>query len=156
MTTTLAILLCIGSGTVGGVFFAFSSFVMKALAERPAVHGIGAMQRINIDVINPMFLCVFLGSAMISLFAVVLSIMTWSSADAPLLLAAGLFYLFGSFVVTIRYNVPRNERLSQLEAESVEANEYWPTYVREWTRWNHIRAAASIVAAACSAGALAI
>lgn len=156
MTTTLAILLCIGSGTVGGVFFAFSSFVMKALAERPAVHGIGAMQRINIDVLNPVFLGVFMGSAMISLLALALSIMTWSSADASLLLAAGLFYFFGSFFVTIRCNVPRNEYLARLEAESVEANEYWPIYVREWTRWNHIRTAASIVAAACSAGALAI
>jgi len=36
MATLIAILVCIGAGTIGGVFFAFSSFVMKALAALPA------------------------------------------------------------------------------------------------------------------------
>jgi uncharacterized membrane protein len=154
MTTTLAMLLCVGSGTIGGVFFAFSTFVMKALFSRPPAHGIGAMQAINVVVLNPMFLGVFIGSALISLVAVVLSVITWSSAGAPFLFAAGLLYFFGSFVVTILFNVPRNEHLSRLDAESMEASRYWPVYVREWTRWNHVRTVASIAAAACSAVAL--
>jgi len=33
---------------IGGVFFAFSTFVMKALVRVPAVPGIAAMQSINI------------------------------------------------------------------------------------------------------------
>ena len=28
-----------------------------------------------------------------------------------------------------------------------EAAAYWPVYVREWTRWNHVRALASTGAA---------
>ena len=42
----------LGSALVGGIFFAFSSFVMKALARVPPAEGIAAMQSIN---------CVFLG-----------------------------------------------------------------------------------------------
>ncbi|WP_052316637.1 hypothetical protein [Thioalkalivibrio nitratireducens] len=90
MMTIAAILLCIGAGTVGGVFFAFSTFVMKALAQLPAAHGVAAMQRINVVVLNPMFLGVFLGSAVVAFGAVVLSGSAWSSAGAPWLLAAGL------------------------------------------------------------------
>lgn len=154
MVITLTFLLCIGAGTIGGVFFAFSTFVMKALSSRPSAHGVGAMQQINTAVLNPMFLGVFLGSALLSVVAIASSIIKWPSADALFLLAAGLIYLLGSFAVTIRFNVPRNERLAQIDADSTEAIEYWATYVREWTWWNHVRTVASIAAAACAAGAL--
>jgi uncharacterized membrane protein len=60
----LLILVCaIGSGLIAGVFFAFSSFVMKALDRIPAAQGIAAMQSINVVVLNPLFLGVFLGAA---------------------------------------------------------------------------------------------
>ena len=39
---------------------------------------------------------------------------------------------------------------------SPEAAEYWPVYVREWTLWNHIRTAASLLAAAAAAAGLAL
>ena len=61
--TPLALLAC---AVVAGVFFTFSSFVMKALAQLPASHGIGAMQSINVVVINRGFLGVFLGGAVLS------------------------------------------------------------------------------------------
>ncbi|MCC5860078.1 MAG: DUF1772 domain-containing protein [Ectothiorhodospiraceae bacterium] len=144
MAIAVAVLLCIGAGTVGGVFFAFSTFVMTALSARPPAHGIGAMQQINRAVLNPMFLGVFLGSALLSVAAVVLAVITWSWAGAPFLLAAGVLYLLGSFAVTIGFNVPRNERLARLDAGSAEADAYWPAYVLEWTRWNHVRTVASI------------
>jgi uncharacterized membrane protein len=53
MLITLKLLVCIGAGIIGGVFFAFSVFVMKALAALPPHQGIGAMQRINVTVLNP-------------------------------------------------------------------------------------------------------
>lgn len=63
MFTALTLLGCLGAATVGGVFFAFSSFVMKALAQLPPAQGLAAMQRINVVVLNPAFLGVFLGTA---------------------------------------------------------------------------------------------
>ena len=53
----------LGSGLIGGVFYAFSTFVMRALARLPAHEGVAAMQSINVAVINPLFLGVFLGTA---------------------------------------------------------------------------------------------
>ena len=52
-----------GCGLIGGVLFAFSSFVMNALARLPAAQGIAAMQSINVVVINPLFMTAFLGTA---------------------------------------------------------------------------------------------
>ena len=155
MLTALALLTCIGAGTVGGVFFAFSAFVMKALAQLPASQGVAAMQRINVVVLNPLFLSVFMGTALLAAGCVVASFFPWRAPRSPLLLAGGLLYLAGSFFVTRAFNVPRNKRLARLSVESSEAAAYWLVYVREWSRWNDLRTAASIASAVCSAAALA-
>lgn len=61
--TSMIVASTVASALVGGVFFAFSVFVMRALTDLPPAQGILAMQRVNIPVINPLFLGVFLGSA---------------------------------------------------------------------------------------------
>lgn len=145
-TDLLALLTALGAATVGGVFYGFSTFVMKALAQLPAAQGVAAMQRINIVVINPWFMGAFMGTLLLSIACVVVAVMAGSAA----LLAGGLLYALGTFGVTMAFNVPRNNRLARLEAASSDAAAYWPAYVREWTRWNHVRTAAALVAAACA------
>ncbi|MGB7160617.1 MAG: hypothetical protein WBD40_21305 [Tepidisphaeraceae bacterium] len=49
----LSLLAALGWGRIAGAFFAFSTFVMRALARLPAHEGIAAMQAINLVVINP-------------------------------------------------------------------------------------------------------
>jgi uncharacterized membrane protein len=155
MMDILAVLLSVGSGTIGGAFFAFSTFVMKALGDLPTAHGVSAMQRINVVVLNPWFLGVFIGTAGIGTACVVLAFLPWASPRSPLLVAAGLLYVLGCFGVTMMFNVPRNDSLARLSADSAEAQAYWQVYLREWLFWNHVRTAASAAAAACSAAALA-
>lgn len=156
MLSTVAFFVCIGAAIVGGVFFAFSTFVMKALAQLPPRDGVEAMQRINIVVLNPLFLGLFMGTAVVSAGGAVAAYFAWPRPAALLVLGSALLYLIGSFLVTIRFNVPRNERLAAMSPESSEAQAYWPTYVREWLQWNHVRTVASIAASACAAGALAV
>ena len=55
----------VGAALISGVFFAFSAFVMKALARLPAQSGADAMRSINVIVINPLFLGVFVGTALV-------------------------------------------------------------------------------------------
>lgn len=155
MLTALALLTCVGAAIVGGVFFAFSTFVMKALAQLPASQGVAAMQRINVVVLNPMFFGAFFGTALLGAGCVAASFFPWMPLRSPLLLAAGLLYIVGTLFVTIAFNVPRNERLARLDNESSEASAYWPVYVAEWSAWNHVRTAASVASAVCSAAALA-
>ena len=133
MLTTVTFLVCIGAGIVGGVFFTFSTFVMKALAQLPVSQGVAAMQRINVVVLNPLFLSVFLGTALGAAACVLLSVTGWNSPGSILLLAAGLLYLVGSFLVTMVFNVPLNERLAGLDPASSQAAEYWAVYLREWS-----------------------
>lgn len=146
MTATLAFLLCLGAGTIGGVFFGFSTFVMKALGQVPPAQGARAMQRINVVVLNPLFLGMFMGTAFVAVGAAIAGAL----AASPWLVAGGLLYLVGTFGVTMAFNVPRNNRLATLNADTAEATDYWPLYRRQWTGWNHVRTAAALAAAGCA------
>ena len=155
-TTLFALLLCVGSGAIGSVFFAFSTFVMRALSTIAAEAGISAMQRINVVVLNRVFLGVFVGTATIAAATIVVALASWSPPRSLLLLTASALYLVGTFGVTMRFNVPRNNRLAHLASGSPEAHTYWPVYVREWSLWNHVRTVASLASCACSALAMAV
>jgi uncharacterized membrane protein len=144
----------LGAATIGGVFFAFSTFVMRALAQLPPAHGVAAMQRINVVVLNPLFLGVFIGTAVVQGLSAVLALVGWLPTRSPLLLAGAALYLAGTFGVTMAFNVPRNDRLASLTADSDAARAYWPVYVREWTIWNHVRTVAALASAACGIRAL--
>jgi uncharacterized membrane protein len=145
----LILLSALGCGVVGGVFFAFSSFVITALARLPAPHGIAAMQFINITVINPLFMGAFLGTSVACAILVVAALFNWSEPRAAWLLAGGLFYLVGALFVTIAFNVPRNEALAALDPNSADAATFWAGYVKGWTARNHVRTGAALIAAVC-------
>ena len=137
----------LGSALIGGVFFAFSSFVMKALSRVPPSEGIAAMQSINIVVINRSFLGAFIGTAVLSIGMVVLALADWNAPSSMLYLAGATFYSVGTFLVTVFGNIPLNDRLAAVSAAAPDAAELWMHYLKRWTMWNHVRAAAAMLAA---------
>lgn len=145
---TLNLVAALGCGLVAGIFFAFSNFVMKALARIHAGSGIAAMQSINVVVLNPLFLGLFIGTAVICLLLAIYSLLRWQSPATVWLLAGSALYIIGTFIVTIAFNVPRNETLARVDASHPEAIRVWRNYVAGWTRWNHVRTIAAVAAAA--------
>ncbi|HEX2445187.1 MAG TPA: anthrone oxygenase family protein [Vicinamibacterales bacterium] len=144
----LTLACALGSGLVAGFFFAFSVCVMWALGKLPPPQGVGAMQVINVVVINPLFLGVFLGTAALSALMLALSLLHWESAGAATRAGGSLLYLVGSFVVTMAFNVPRNDALARVAPETPEAATLWREYLSRWTAWNHVRMLAALGAAA--------
>jgi uncharacterized membrane protein len=144
----------LGCGLIGGVFFAFSSFVMNALARLPATQGIAAMQSINITVINPSFMTAFMGTAAVCIFLAVSSLLRFDRPSAVYLLVGSLFYLVGTLGVTMAFNVPMNEALAVVEPNSTEGASLWTNYLANWTLWNHVRTVAALAAATSFAIAL--
>lgn len=143
----LTLFSALGCGIIAGVFFAFSTFVMRALAQRPPAEGIAAMQAINITVINPWFMTVFLGTAVTCFILAIASLLKWSQLGAVYLLIASLLYLISSFGVTIVFNVPLNNALAIAKTDSNEGINLWANYLTTWTFWNHVRTIASLAAA---------
>ena len=143
-----------GACTVGGVFFAFSSFVMPALARLPAHEGIAAMQSINVVVLNRSFLGVFLGTAALAAPLLLATPWHWGTRGSAWLVLGALLYLAGSIGVTMLCNVPRNDLLAVLVPAEPDAARIWADYVRTWTFWNTVRTAASLAAGASFVAAL--
>lgn len=142
----LTLFSALGCGLVAGIFFAFSTFVMMALARIPSAQGIAAMQSINITVINPWFMAAFLGTAVACALVMVFSLLRWSEAGTGYLLSGGLAYLIGTFLVTMVFNVPRNNALAAVDPASADGERLWARYVSSWTAWNHVRTAAAVMA----------
>jgi uncharacterized membrane protein len=144
----LTLISALGCGLVAGVFFAFSAFVMKALARLPAAQGIAAMQAINVAAVTPAFMGTLFGTAALCAALMVVALSSWGEAGAAWLLVGGLLYLVGAIAVTMAFNVPRNNALAAIAPESAEGANLWARYVVEWTACNHLRAAACLAAAA--------
>ncbi|MFD4675228.1 DUF1772 domain-containing protein [Lentzea sp. NPDC058450] len=124
-TTTL--IATAATGLMAGVFFAFSVAVMPGLADLPPADARAAMRRINVRIQNPVFLLLFLGTAVLCAVEVFQG-----------RVVGGLLYVVGSFLLTMVVNVPMNNRLERTD------DAYWPTYLRTWTLWNHVRAVACL------------
>ena len=137
----------LGCGLIAGVFWAFSNFVMPALAQLPKAQGIVAMQSINRVVLNRRFLGVLFGTAVACVAAVIGALLVSSPLRAWLCLAGCLSYLVGTILVTGICHVPRNDALARSDPDSAQAAQFWATYVAEWSTWNHVRSAASLSAA---------
>jgi uncharacterized membrane protein len=150
----LTFVAALGSGLTAGVLFGFSTFVMPALERLPAAQGIAAMQSINVKAINPPFMAALFGSGVLSLGLAVFALTQLGESWAPYLVAAAVIYLAGPVGLTAGYHQPRNLLLAERGPAMPEAAGYWSHYLREWTRWNHARVAAALVASALQTGAL--
>ncbi len=146
LTTIAVVTALIGSALIAGVFFAFSSFIMKALADRPSAEGIAAMQSINVVVLNRSFLGTFIGTALISASIAVAAVVTWGTSAAPWFLAGALSYFVGTFIVTAWGNVPLNDRLAEVSSAEPGAAKFWEHYLSRWTMFNTVRTVAAALA----------
>ena len=138
------LLALVGSALMAGTFFIFSTTVMNALAQLPHAEGVRAMQSINRVILNPWFLGAFMGTTLLSLVIGVLAFIGWFPLASPWLMGATGLYLFGTFSATVFRNVPLNDELAKVTPEQVP--EFWPFYLRQWTRYNHHRTLSSTLA----------
>ena len=153
-TTILAALFAaaIGSGLIGGIFYAFSSFVMAALGRLTPARATEAMNAINVTVITPSFLAVFAGMALSCAALAVGAFFAWQETAAKLVFAASIAYLIGTFGVTMVLNVPLNDELAAFGA--ARASELWPRFLDVWTTWNTVRTFFALVSSALFIAAL--
>ncbi|GAA3857722.1 DUF1772 domain-containing protein [Saccharothrix violaceirubra] len=131
MFSSIAALCC---AMMAGVFFAFSAMVMPGLRRTDPEVGLAAMRAINIAVVNPWFVSLFLGTGAVSAVA--------AFTDGGLAITGAVLYALGGYVLTFAYHIPRNNALER-EATS----DYWSKYLNEWVPWNHARAGGSLAAA---------
>lgn len=145
----LVIVTALGSGLMAGLFLAFSIAVMTALNRLPAAHGIAAMQSINTSILNPIIGLVFGGTAVAALALAIIAPFHWGDDGSAWMLAGSLLYLAGGLLVTILFNVPRNDALAALDPNAPASASEWASYVSTWTALNHVRTVLILAATLC-------
>jgi uncharacterized membrane protein len=138
----------LGCGVVGGVFFAFSTFVMTALARIAPSQGIAAMQSINVAVFNVAFMGALFGTAVTCALLVVASLIARQRPESLYVLVGALLYLVTVVGVTGVVHVPKNDALAVVDPASADGARLWADYVVTWTAWNHVRTIGGLAAAA--------
>jgi uncharacterized membrane protein len=133
----LATAAAVSAAAVGGLFYAFSTFVMRGLDRSGPADAATAMRGINAEAqANAPFLTLFFGSALVALAVGIVAVTQLRLPGSGwMLVGAGLAVV--PLVVTIAFNVPLNDRLA--------AGLGWQDYYRTWTFWNHVRTAAPLV-----------
>lgn len=134
----------LGSGLIAGLFFAFSTFIMAALAARPPAEGMAAMVSINRVILRSLFMPVFFGTALLAA-GLGIHAVAQPSPVSSWLIAGAAAYLLGSIGVTMIRNVPLNNALGRADP-AADNRALWERYLDRWTLWNHVRTIASLAA----------
>ena len=150
----LTLVTALGCGLSAGSLFAFSTFVMKALAGLRPADGMAAMQVINVKAVTPAFMTALFGTGAASVALLVWALAGWHDSFGPWLVAGSALYLVGPIGLTMTYHVPRNNALAALDPTDADAALHWRRYLVDWTRWNHVRVASGLAAAAALTEAL--
>lgn len=138
----------VSSAAVGGLFYAFSTFVMKGLDRTEPAEAIAAMRGINAEAqANAPFLMLFAGSALLALGVGSAAAVRLSRPGTGHVLAGAALGLV-AVIVTMAFNVPLNDRLDAVDPfglSAADALREWRAYLGPWTAWNHVRTAAPLL-----------
>lgn len=128
-----------------GLYFIFSNTIIGALKAMSSNHGAEAMVSINRIILNPLFYIVFFGSALSALMLIVLG--DSGGVGSLGIIGASVFFV-GTFLVTLVFNVPLNNKLMNASDSGSGIEDVWQEYVSHWLLWNHVRTFSSTIAIA--------
>ena len=146
----LSALLC---SLVAGLVFTFAIVVMpgiKSLGGIVFLKSFKAMDRV-IQNNQPIFMLVWVGSAVVLLVSTVLGIWQLEGHDRMLLVVACAIYLLGVHLPTVTINIPLNNHLQSLDLDTMTESALLETTAKfesSWLRWNAIRTVLAILTTA--------
>ncbi|MEM9466004.1 MAG: anthrone oxygenase family protein [Actinomycetota bacterium] len=139
----------IASGLSAGLFYGWRVSVIPGTAQTSAAAYVETMQRVNVAIINPAFLVVFMGVPVLVGLAAVVQFADDDTTAGTLLAVAVVVYLTTTVATTATRNIPLNDALDAFDLtgaspEDVEAER--ARYERPWNRWHDVRTVSSVVA----------
>jgi len=146
----LATFLC---SLIAGFLFAFAIAVMPGLRRLDDTGFLRAFKAIDgiIQGNQPVFLVVWVGSALALMAAAVLGLNAQEGSARIQLIVITLVYLLGVQVPTIAINVPLNNAIQKLDLEAIEAagaRRAREAFEARWNRWNVVRTICACVVSA--------
>ncbi len=133
------------AGLMAGLFAAFAYAVMPGLRRSGDRSFVEVMQNINVAIVNPLFMTLFMGGLAVAIVAVVVN---WRATDPAVRWWAlvGLIGYVLMFLITSGANVPLNDQLAAAgdfaalgDPAAVRAD-----FENSWVAWNIARAVAGV------------
>jgi len=134
-------------GFIGGVYFAFSFFVMHSLKKINHLEAIRIMNTINSVILKSPFMFLFFLSSFIAVILFLKNLILLKIIHSQFL--SSLIFLGGMFLCTATKNVPLNKKLANFNFNdtSCDPEIEWDYYYKNWIKWNHIRTVSCFVSA---------
>ena len=131
----------ISFGFIGGVYFAFSFFVMQSLNKNSSSDAIRTMNTINQVILKSPFMLLFFFSSFVACILFLKNLIFYRLLSNEGF--ASLIFLAGMFLCTATKNVPLNNKLADFDFNESSCNPEieWNYYYKNWVKWNHIRTA---------------
>ena len=128
-------------GFIGGVYFAFSFFVMQSLNKVSYPEAIRIMISINTVILKSPFMFLFFFSSFIASLIFLENLILYKLISNEGF--ASIVFLIGMFLCTAIKNVPLNNKLADFDLNDSTSNPEieWNDYYKNWIKWNHIRTA---------------
>ena len=79
---------------------------------------------------------------------IIASLLRWRESGVVYLILGSVLYIVGSFLVTVVFNVPKNNALATVSPADPGSTSLWASYLDKWTTWNHVRTVAALAAMA--------
>ena len=138
---TAAIVATFLCSLVAGFLFAFAVVAMPGIRNLNDAEFIRAFQVMDRVIQNnqPLFLIVWVGSAVVLLVALILGFGQLAGVDRLLLVASAVVYILGVQLPTVAINVPLNNRLQMLDVVNLDEAERQTArndFEQRWNRWN--------------------
>ena len=135
LTKWLDELAVISFGLIGGVYFAFSFFVMQSLNNINSLNAIRTMNSINTVILKSPFMLLFFFSTFIAFILFLENFIFYKVLSYEGF--ASLIFLTGMFLCTAIKNVPLNNKLEKLDPKEFKDVFLW--YKKPWNFWHNIR-----------------
>lgn len=141
LTVLISTLLC---SLVAGFVLCFAIIVMPGIKTLSALDFLKSFKVMDgiIQDNQPVFIIVWLGSALTLLTSTLLGFWRLDSPELGLLIFSCLIYLFGVHLPTITINIPLNNRVQSLDLDATTESELQKIvefFEPRWLRWNTIR-----------------
>lgn len=141
LTVLISTFLC---ALVAGFTLCFAIIVMPGIKTLGTLNFLKSFKAMDGVIQNnqPLFLLVWIGSALALLFSTLLGFWRLEGINLGLLTFSCLMYLFGVHLPTITVNIPLNNRLQSLDLAATtdfELLEIVGLFESRWLRWNTIR-----------------
>ncbi|NNE98598.1 MAG: DUF1772 domain-containing protein [Pyrinomonadaceae bacterium] len=145
-----AALLC---SLVAGFLIAFAIVVMPGISTLSDLEFLKTFKAVDRVIQNnqPVFMIIWLGSALAILAAAVVSVWQLAGIDRILVIAAAAIYILGVQLPTVAINIPLNNRLQGSDLEKIsepELIEARKSFENPWLRWNWIRTIIAVLTSA--------